>query len=211
MGRALPIDLEVVKRVPVGGGLGGGSSDAAATMIGVDQLFGLGMAPNEMRDISMRLGSDVAFFLEGGGAIVEGFGDEIERVGMVKGAVTLVVPPFGCPTPEVYRAYDAVLREAVRSGHRVESARVRRAQVESASAGRVCSELLFNDLLAGAERIRPELRSIRDIVREECGCEAHLTGSGSCLFVVGSMADALRRVPGLQPCAIVESRLARGG
>lgn len=219
VGRELPVELEVVKRIPVGGGLGGGSSDAAAALRGVNSVHGLGLSSERLQDIAARLGSDVAFFLghepesskqpptsKGRwAAIVEGFGDRIHRVSPVAGRVTLIVPSFGCGTPEVYRAYDTILREQGRLNHDVESDRVRAAHAASLSQGRARSELLFNDLLAAAERVRPELGRLRASVREACGLDAHLTGSGSCLFVVGDAADALRGSKGLEGCAIVEA------
>lgn len=221
VGRELPVELEVVKRIPVGGGLGGGSSDAAAALRGISEVHGLNLEGERLGEIASRLGSDVAFFLghetEGssrpaGGhgrwaAMVEGFGDRIHRVSAVSGRVTLIVPRFGCGTPEVYRAYDSILREGGRLHQDVDPDRVRAAHGASLAEERVRPDLLFNDLLLGAERVRPELCRVREAAHAACGLPVHLTGSGSCLFVVGAVGDALRGARGLEDCGVEEVSL----
>lgn len=208
LGRALAVEMEVVKRIPVGGGLGGGSSDAAAALIAIDRAFGLDLGPEVLCEVGARLGSDVGFFVRGApAALVGGFGEEVDAVERVGGRLTLVVPTFGCATPEVYRAYDTILREEGRLGHDVEARRVRAAHAASVGACDVRSEMLFNDLSEAAARVRPELVTLREAVRAACGRAVHLTGSGSCLFVMGEGAGALRGVRGLEGCAVVECSL----
>jgi 4-diphosphocytidyl-2-C-methyl-D-erythritol kinase len=89
--------LEVVKRIPVGAGLGGGSADAAAVLrwAGVNDL-----------GAAARLGADVAFCLVGGRARVRGIGEVVEPLPFVERTVTLVTPPVHCSTPAVYRRWD---------------------------------------------------------------------------------------------------------
>lgn len=89
--------VHVTKRIPHGGGLGGGSADAAAVLrwAGVDDPL-----------VAVRLGADVAFCLRGGRARVTGIGEVLEPLAPVDRTVTLVVPPFGVSTPAVYRAWD---------------------------------------------------------------------------------------------------------
>lgn len=89
--------VHLVKRIPAGAGLGGGSADAAAVFrwAGVDDV-----------DLAAGLGADVPFCLTGGRARVRGIGEEIEPLEAVNEVFTLVTPPFGCSTPAVYRAWD---------------------------------------------------------------------------------------------------------
>lgn len=203
-GRPLPIRMRVEKRIPVGGGLGGGSSDAAAALVAVNELFGLGLPIGRLRDLSRELGSDVAFFLDeaslGGApprpAFVSGFGDRIERTAPVRGGggdsahAVLVFPEFGCATPAVYKAFDtidpAALRPSARFEQRVQSARnlASRAMLSRDGAGE-----LFNDLAPAAEAVAPALRDLREALRRSCELEAHVTGSGSTLFVVARDED----------------------
>lgn len=107
--------VHVTKRVPHGGGLGGGSSDAAAVLrwAGVDDVA-----------VAVRLGADVAFCLRGGRARVGGIGDQIEPLEPVARTVTLIVPPFGVATPAVYRAWDEIGGPAGDHGNDLEPAAV---------------------------------------------------------------------------------------
>ena len=95
VGRAAHV--RVVKRIPAGGGLGGGSADAAAVLrwAGCDDL-----------DVAASLGADVPFCLAGGRARVRGVGERIEPLPDVERTFTLLTPPFGVSTPAVYRAWD---------------------------------------------------------------------------------------------------------
>src|SRR5262249_27127024 len=110
-GRPLPAVIRVIKRVPVGGGLGGGSSDAAAALLATNEAFGLALSLERLSTLSRELGSDVAYFLDDRSpprpAVVEGLGDRIRRLAPAAGELLLLIPPFGCPTGEVYRAFDA--------------------------------------------------------------------------------------------------------
>ncbi|MBL0921906.1 MAG: hypothetical protein IBJ10_07235 [Phycisphaerales bacterium] len=183
--RALPVQMRLDKRTPVGGGLGGGSSDAAAALRATAELFGVRTAASELRALSGALGSDVAFFLDEERsprpALVEGFGDRIERMPGARGSLVLLFPEFGCPTPEVYRAFDAVDAKTSFES-RAESVR------GMALAADVRGDL-FNDLAAPAELVAPGLRDLRAAVEAATAVPAHVTGSGSTLFLVASDPD----------------------
>jgi 4-diphosphocytidyl-2-C-methyl-D-erythritol kinase len=91
--------VRLVKRIPAGGGLGGGSADAAAV---------LRWAGNDDVALAARLGADVPFCLRGGRARVSGIGDGLDPLPFVERTFTLMTPPFGCSTAAVYRAWDAL-------------------------------------------------------------------------------------------------------
>jgi 4-diphosphocytidyl-2-C-methyl-D-erythritol kinase len=212
VGRALPARVEVVKRIPVGGGLGGGSSDAAAALIGLDRLFGLGFGAARLREIGMRLGSDVGFFVDdevpARPAIVSGLGDVIERVegvGRMEGVegaeVLLAVPGFGCPTGAVYRAFDAAPTARGRASVEMVRGVVNRAVAE----GKIDDAALVNDLATPAAAVQPRLRDVLATLTRELGGVWHLTGSGSCCYRIGAGPDGpLPRVEGVQ---LVRARL----
>jgi 4-diphosphocytidyl-2-C-methyl-D-erythritol kinase len=134
VGRALPADLSVTKRIPVGSGLGGGSSDAATTLLLLNQVFELGLSAPQLREVAFTLGSDVAFFIDGGdedneggeseepavprvarAALVSSFGEVIERADPVDSCAIVVIPPFSCATRGVYGAFDELLAMRVES------------------------------------------------------------------------------------------------
>ena len=102
VGRALPLEIELVKASPAGGGLGGGSADAAALLFGVNRSHALGISPQRLQQLGGALGADVAFGVLGGAARGRGRGDELEPVsGLPALELTLVLPPVFCPTGPV--------------------------------------------------------------------------------------------------------------
>lgn len=182
VGRSLPVRLHVTKRVPVGGGLGGGSADAAAALMGLNELFGLSLGTARLSALGAALGSDVAFFIDerapAGPALVSGLGESMRRTAPVESGVLLILPPFGTPTGPVYRAFDA------RPTRGVDEARV-----EAAARSGPTSGALFNDLLDAAQAVEPRLKAIIDEVRQITGRAPDLSGSGSTLFVVCPLGD----------------------
>lgn len=179
-GRSLPVALRVTKRIPVGGGLGGGSSDAAATLLGLRDLFDLPIDDAGLAVIGMTLGSDVAFFCDGSPprpAIVQGLGERVTRVPRVDGRLVLVVPSFGCPTGGVYRAFDALAPASVEP----DAARVRTIADRARGHG-LAHAPLFNALTLAAVRVEPRLGQLLDALAG-IGMP-HVTGSGSCVFLI---------------------------
>ncbi|MBK9188617.1 MAG: hypothetical protein IPM33_06620 [Phycisphaerales bacterium] len=195
LGRALPAAIRVRKRIPVGGGLGGGSSDAAATLLALRELFALPIDDDTLRSHAMTLGSDVAYFIDDAPprpAIVEGLGERVTRVARVPGLLTLVIPSFGCPTGAVYKAFDALPAgtTGTPSGERV-----RGVHDHALHAGLVHA-LLYNALAPAACAVEPRLGQLLNALAR-IGTP-HVTGSGSCLFLVmpdqgaGALLDAAR-------------------
>ena len=175
VGRPLPVQMKLEKKIPVGAGLGGGSSDAAAMLRGLNDLFELGLAETKLAAIAARLGSDVPFFLRGGSALVSGFGAEIEHHDAPRSIdAVLVLPPYACPTGAVYRAYDAL-------GPR----ELRREMVEAlVRADRLDPDAPFNDLAPAAMSLAPELAGHMNAASAIAERAAHLTGSGSAFFII---------------------------
>jgi 4-diphosphocytidyl-2-C-methyl-D-erythritol kinase len=218
VGRALPVAMHIRKRIPVGGGLGGGSSDAAAVLVGVNQLFELGLSAADLVEISKALGSDVAFFIDeqndpGGGdapraALVEGFGDRVTRIASPRCGVLLIVPPFGCPTGAVYKAYDRAPR-AMRT-HEV------RALIARAAAGAaIDGGGLFNDLAVPACEVEPRLGELLARFRDRRPPPpplppVHITGSGSTMFTLTDDASVAARIRAITPppeVVVVQTRI----
>jgi 4-diphosphocytidyl-2-C-methyl-D-erythritol kinase len=193
-GRTLPCELVVRKRVPVGGGLGGGSSECAATLLALNRAFALGLSSADLRAIGQRLGSDVGYFLlaepalgQGlapglapGPALVEHFGDQLHALaGARPPRLLLLLNALACPTPAVYRAFDDVATpEAERF------ARVRALAQAWQSAEALRDVQLFNDLAAPALKVRPDLAELHRRCQRVLSRPVHVTGSGSTLFVL---------------------------
>lgn len=179
VGRALPVAAQLHKRIPTGAGLGGGSSDAAGMLVGLDRLFDLRLPIGALRAMAAQLGSDVPFFVRALRGeplcVATGRGEKLEPVPMpeqlIQAYFTLVFPHAACPTPGVYRAFDAVGRFGSPAGEGLEKVRaVARGEAKE-----------FNDLEAAAGRVAPEVALALAQLRGQVG-EVHLTGSGSCVF-----------------------------
>lgn len=102
MGRDGGVSISLHKRIPVGGGLGGGSSNAAATLWGMRALFGLSVSMSQLRDWALLLGSDVPFFLTSGCALAEGRGEVLREVRLARRWVVIIFPGFGISTKWAY-------------------------------------------------------------------------------------------------------------
>jgi 4-diphosphocytidyl-2-C-methyl-D-erythritol kinase len=174
----LPADLpgiriRLVKQIPMGGGLGGGSGNAAAVLTLLARHY---RVPKRIVEATAkRLGSDVPFALRGIPAFMRGRGDRLDRADHVP-ALHLVIatPPFGCSTPDVYRAWDAL---GGPKGHRV---------VESD----LIDGGLRNDLEPAALVVAPELAAFRDTFAAATEGVPVLCGSGSSYAVIAADAEA---------------------
>jgi 4-diphosphocytidyl-2-C-methyl-D-erythritol kinase len=178
IGSALPIQLTLRKRIPVGGGLGGGSSNAAAMLRALDALFDLRLRAEYLEAISRELGSDVPFLVRGGSALVEGTGERLTQVAVPLVHLVLVFPGVACPTGPVYQAFDRLRPDA-----RLDAPRVR-ALVDAADAGGLRPDMPFNDLAEAALDVAPALGETRARVERIAQSPVHVSGSGSTLFIV---------------------------
>lgn len=200
------------KRVPAGGGLGGGSGNAAATLVALEHLWAgrprRGGRPGLLNALAAKVGSDVAFFLDAPSAWCAGRGEMVEKVASPKvvGAL-LVLPPFWVSTAACYARLDALRAVA-------DDATLARPDLEAWSEmnARELLPLLVNDLEAPAFALRPELATLRADVEHQVGRPVRMTGSGSTLFTLydneteASDAASAVRVNG---CRIVATRVGR--
>lgn len=170
------IQLRLVKRVPAGGGLGGGSGDAGAALLLVNGALGLGLSHGTLLGMARRLGADVPFFLRGGLARGEGRGDRLSSLAPLPALhVLLAVPPFNLPTAEVYGLFDRESLTLDGAGFRMRPAldRLRR---------RSAVPMFWNDLERHVFRLHSDLADIRDELRAGGALMAGLSGSGSTVF-----------------------------
>jgi 4-diphosphocytidyl-2-C-methyl-D-erythritol kinase len=96
--------LAVTKHIPLGAGLGGGSSDAATTLVALNALWGLGLSTDELADLGLSLGADVPVFVRGGNAIARGVGEDLEPVALPERAFAVVFPGVPVATREAFQA-----------------------------------------------------------------------------------------------------------
>jgi len=176
VGCRLPVRMKLEKRIPVGGGLGGGSSNAAAMLRGVNELYSLGLPPQDLCELARALGSDVPFLVRGGSAVVEGLGERLEHHDALPDVhAVLVFPDAACPTGPVYGRFDAMRPDAALQPVRVRALAAQRA---------IAHDAPFNDLAEPALAVAPVLRDAIADVAAATGRTVHVSGSGSTLFVL---------------------------
>jgi 4-diphosphocytidyl-2-C-methyl-D-erythritol kinase len=176
------VAVHLRKRIPAQAGLGGGSSDAAATLVGLNWLWGLGLRRYELARLAARLGADVPFFIRGGCAVGAGRGDEVTRLGAGP-AVHLVLARagVGVPTPWAYgRCEPGAGRRAPRVMLRA---------VESGSPAAV-ARALRNDLERAVLPARPDIAELKARLLEHGALGALMAGSGCAVFGIFSTHKA---------------------
>ncbi|MBA3794539.1 MAG: 4-(cytidine 5'-diphospho)-2-C-methyl-D-erythritol kinase [Rubrobacter sp.] len=175
-GTVLPVRVTLRKNVPAGAGLGGGSSDAAAVLRGLDELFGLGLSTEESRTAARKIGADVPFCLGGGTALAEGVGETLTPAPAPPDHRLLVVKPTrGADTGRVYRAYDT---DPIRSGSSADNVLgALRSRDLAALAG-----ALGNDLAPFTKEELPEVAELEGRLLEAGAIGASMTGSGSAVY-----------------------------
>ena len=184
--QSIGLDIELRKRIPMGAGLGGGSSDAAATIIGLNHLLQLEWSSTQMVDVGQSLGSDVPFFLFAPSAFVTGRGETVRPV-VVEGVrwVVLVNPGFGVNTKWAYQEL-AATRTAVTPLSLVQRELDRQSRVSWAQLIAATENDFEAPVFAAHEKLREIKRSL-----QAHGAEiALLSGSGATVF--GVFADEAR-------------------
>jgi 4-diphosphocytidyl-2-C-methyl-D-erythritol kinase len=186
--------IALTKRIPVAAGLGGGSSDAAATLVGLNRLWKLRLGRDELIRLAAELGSDVPFFLRRPAAWCTGRGEVVTPWAIGRRLhLVLACPPFGMKTPDVYRRVSVPKRP-------VGSAAV----MEAVAAGDVedVARHLHNRLQGPALALRPELNEWLDRLAATRPLGRLVSGSGSTVFALArDVADARRIATAVRPWA----------
>ncbi len=169
------VAVRLEKNIPHQGGLGGGSADAAAVLVGLARLWGVPAEDPAIAKVARTLGADVAFFLDGGCAQFEGAGEQLVRsLPSRKDAVLLIKPEGGVSTPAAYAAFD--------QDPQLVDEQLMEAALAAASAAEVP---LVNNLSAAAESLLPELAEVRSWAQAQAGVkQVMLCGSGATTFAI---------------------------
>ncbi|HUP30280.1 MAG TPA: 4-(cytidine 5'-diphospho)-2-C-methyl-D-erythritol kinase [Usitatibacter sp.] len=177
-GTAKGADIELEKVIPMGGGLGGGSSDAATVLMGLDRLWNTGFGPEALAELAVALGADVPFFLHGGAAWGQGVGDELRPIELPPRWYVVLVPSTGVPTKEIFAAPELTRNtEALK--------------MEDFSA-QPPVQAFRNDLERVVIARYPEVGRCLDWLKAHG--EARMTGSGGCVFAAYESREAAQAV-----------------
>ena len=185
----LGAEIRVHKRIPVAGGMAGGSADAAATLVACNQLWGTGLDTGQLHAVAARLGADVPFLLYGGTAVGTGRGEKLKPV-PVRGSLqwVLALSHHGLSTPAVFREFDRISPPRPTG---IDPGLL--AALAGGDVRRVGS-LLGNDLQQAAVNLHPELADVLAMGREAGAAGALVSGSGPTIaFLAGTpaVADAI--------------------
>ncbi len=166
-------DIHIEKRIPSGAGMGGGSTDAAAVIKGLNELCGGALDKKRLHELAARVGADVPFCLYGGTKLCRGIGDIISEAPPIEECAFLVVmPDFACSTAEAYRKYDEDPLSPKRANGIPTDGRYRRNLYN-------VFEELYGD---------PRITELTDRLKSAGALGAALTGSGAAVY--GIFADA---------------------
>jgi 4-diphosphocytidyl-2-C-methyl-D-erythritol kinase len=183
------VDIKLTKVIPPGAGLGGGSSDAAAALRGLNAMWGLQLDADRLSALAARLGSDVPLFLGPPAARLTGRGECVERLDVGDFTAVILMGGLMCSTVEVYTAYD---RLGAAASEQIDTSLLATVRPSIWRAS------LRNDLTAAAMHVCPELALLHDRVAAAVDAPVHITGSGSAMFILcNNPTEARRAVAGL--------------
>jgi len=178
-GTRLGADIALEKRLPVGGGLGGGSSDAATVLLVLNKLWRTGLARIPLQELALRLGADVPFFVFGRNALGEGVGERLQALELPPAWYLVIAPQVAVSTKEIF---------AIALTHGSKGIRI---PPFFAGQGR-------NDLEAVVARRHPEVAASLAWLKERCA-QARMTGSGACVFAEFATEAEARAIQSQMP------------
>jgi 4-diphosphocytidyl-2-C-methyl-D-erythritol kinase len=182
---SMGVEITLHKALPVGAGLGGGSSDAASTLIGLNSLWNLHLSSNELMALGLQLGADVPFFIHGGNAFVEGIGEVIQAITLPEQSFIVIFPNRGIATKALFEHPELTRDHAPIT-------------IDRFLASPLPHQAYINDCQAVAMQICPEVRDAIDwITKALPSAKPQMSGSGSSVFAAlpsqldGASATAL--------------------
>lgn len=186
--------IAIEKHVPVTGGMGGGSADAAATLLACDTLWGTELPREEMLELARKLGADVPFAFTGGTAIGTGRGDELSPA-LAQGSFhwVLALADFGLSTPAVYAELDAHRERhanVITPAHPAPSVDADVLHALRAGDARMLAEVMHNDLQAPAIHLEPTLADVLELGEQNGALAGIVSGSGPTVAFLTADRDA---------------------
>lgn len=168
------VSIRLKKRIPSQAGMAGGSADAAAVLVGLNELYGAGLSMARLQEVGLSVGADVPYCLVGGTARVRGIGEQVEPAPQLReGLFVVVKPPAGISTAEAFRRFDAAC-----GLRRPDNPRL----MEAMAAGRLGElERYMENVLEQSEQ-NPEVAAAGKALRENGALAVRMTGSGSAVF-----------------------------
>ena len=189
-GRSEPVAVSIRKRIPIGAGLGGGSTDAAATLRGMNDLLGTGLTTGDLLALAVSVGADVPFFIRGEAARARGIGERLSPAGPLPRLWMVVLfPNFPVSTAWVYRNLRFKLTKPSRNNN----------LIENLDTPHEVAQVMVNDLEKVTIGRYPPIARLKRRLDEEGAIGSLMSGSGSSVFgVFADKADAERAFAGFE-------------
>ncbi len=169
------IKITLQKNIPIGGGLGGGSTDAAAVLKGMCQVFGINIPDEELMQVARQLGCDVPFFIKGGAAIAHGVGDELKFFRLPKMNLVIYYPGYPISTKWAYEEFDKMNLTSSIDLDNILGQKKKKIRTGFD---------LSNDFERVVFKAHPDLLDIKTNLLVNGAYMVSLSGSGSCLYAV---------------------------
>ena len=176
-GSTLGVDIRLDKRLPMGGGLGGGSSDAASVLLGLNSLWELGLSRRRLQELAIKLGADVPFFVFGQTALAEGVGDLLHALTLEPVWYVVLIPAVSISTQAVFTHPDLTRDSEI-------------IKIADFSEARISG--MRNDLQVVVSRVYPEVARHLDWLGQHGA--AQMSGSGACVFAAFDTAEKAHSV-----------------
>ncbi|HBI03138.1 MAG TPA: 4-(cytidine 5'-diphospho)-2-C-methyl-D-erythritol kinase [Paenibacillaceae bacterium] len=181
------VHIQIEKNIPIAAGLAGGSSDAAATIKALNQLWNLKMGVKEMADLGAKVGSDVSFCIYGGTAIARGRGEQIQPIAPPPSCwVVLAKPPIGVSTADVYGALNVAQLGPCKTEDMVGA-------IKHKDFKEICSNL-SNHLESVTLNLYPEVKRIKETMRRSGAEGVLMSGSGPTVFALTEKDSKVNRI-----------------
>lgn len=192
-GTSWGVDIAIDKQVPWGAGLGGGSSDAATVLLGLNRLWGLDWPRARLLELGLTLGADVPFFLFGRNALVQGVGEQLTALDVPPQWFAVVKPPAPLPTAQIFQSPLLVrdTKPVIVTGSLATHHALEHLMVEAGIAPR-------NDLQGAAQALCPDVAQVARWLQDRYG-NSRMTGSGSAVFAsLGTEGPLAPELPAAQ-------------
>lgn len=183
------VRIRLIKNIPVGGGLGGGSSDAACVLKAMNKLFGTGIPPEALTKTCKTIGADVPFFVRGGAAYARGKGDELKFFKLPRMSIILYYPGYPVSTSWAYEEYDRLLLTPQPEVNKIDEADTKE-KIKKKKKSRI-SFAIENDFEQVVFKKHPDLLDIKMNLIAAGAFFISLSGSGSCLYTL--VDDTIRK------------------
>jgi 4-diphosphocytidyl-2-C-methyl-D-erythritol kinase len=186
-GCKLGADIELDKKLPMGGGLGGGSSDAASVLLALNKLWNTGLSRSELQILGLQLGADVPVFIFGQNAYAEGVGEQLQAISLPSAWYVVLQPPVMVSTPLVFLAPELTRNTKT----------IKISDFSSVAYGFAPEDGFHNDLQPVVAAKYPEVAAhlaSLDVQAKKFQSSARMTGSGACVFAQCATRDEAEKI-----------------